>query len=62
MSQEESKQDCPAARWHPVPQRQQGAIQCDHCMIGYTTNYLMWASAIFMTAFSHGTYKPKVFA
>jgi hypothetical protein len=62
MNQEEHKKECRAARWHPVPQRKEGAIQCDHCMIGYTTDYLMFASAVFTAALSHGTYKPKVFA
>lgn len=62
MNQEESMQGCPVARWNPVSQGQLGAVQCDHCMVGYTTNYLMFASAVFATALSHGTYKPKVFA
>lgn len=61
MNQEEDKQECAAAKWHLVSQRE-GAIQCDHCMIGYTTDYLMFASAVFTAALSHGTYKPKVFA
>lgn len=62
MSQEENKQECPAARWRSISQRQQQAIWCDHCMIGYTTNYLMWVNAIFLTVFSNGTYEPRVLA
>jgi hypothetical protein len=61
MNQQEEK-NCTGTRWLTVPQEKGGAIKCGYCMIGYTTNYLMFANAVFTVALSHGTYKLKVYA